>query len=136
MNILVLFVDFYSFLYKSFEIDVKNEGCHVTIFNVFKFKDIFGFLSFIFDMYVRVDAESLFQRLIFFFILVFLIPCSCRNRTFVPFRLLRKEAGEGDPNRSVFYALRLVPIKDEFGAETPEAIETDVNASSTSVMRC
>ena len=134
VNILFLFVYFYSFLYKSFEIYVKDEGNHMAILNFFKFKNIFGFLSFVFDSYVRVDAESLFQRLIISFIFVFLLPCSRRNRTFVPYRLLRKGAGKGDTNRSVFYAFRRVPIEDIYGGETPEGIETDVNASSTRIM--
>src|SRR6266516_4714525 len=60
-------VFFYSFLNESFEINIENEGHHVSIFELIKFKNILGFVTVSVGATVCTEAKSVFETLVFFF---------------------------------------------------------------------
>src|SRR5688572_4302705 len=110
MHVFIL-VFFYSFPYKSFEIDVEDEWNHVSILELFKFENVFGFSFVVFDTYVSVDAEMLFESLEFLLLLLLLF-------LFLSFCLSNERTGEGYASRSVLNAVLFVSCKDGFGCET------------------
>src|SRR6266516_2051637 len=116
MDIFIL-ICFYSFLYKSFKIYVKDKGNHVGILEMTKFKNIFRLVAISVDASVGTEAEGIFETLELFLLLLLLAPLR------LPYSGTRKS----DSERIMLNTFWPVTCKLVFRPEATETIETDMN---------